>query len=140
MAAAALYVATALTAPADASGLLPANDIMPGVDDFRLQKIRQAQGESDWPFLAKEGVLLCAKVLKQPAVYFVPETPDGKQGLPFAISGDMMELALVNIGNSGVLRPYDNFEQLLKRLFPYVSMGRRLCDQPAGTELPDNAL
>lgn len=117
-----------------------ASDIFPGVDDFRMQGITRTRSEADWPFVADKGMLLCAKILNKPAVYFVGEDRGGEQMRPFAISTDMMEVAMVNIGTSGVLRPYDDFEQLLKRLVPYVSMGRRLCDQPPGTNLPDSAL
>lgn len=58
---------------------MPAGDVFPGVGDFRLQEIHRAAGESEWPFVAESGTLLCAMVLRQPAVYFVPEvggTPD----------------------------------------------------------------
>ncbi len=140
MMAAALGLAAALGAPGGAMPALPANDIFPGVGDFRSQEIRRLQGEGDWPFVESKGLLLCAKIMNRPAVYFVGEDEDGEQKFPFAISGDMMEVAMVNIGNTGVLRPFDDFEQLLKRLFPYVAMGRRLCDQPPGTSLPDSAL
>lgn len=119
---------------------VPANDIFPGVDDFRMQVVTRTKTEADWPFVADKGMLLCAKVFNEPAVYFIGEDEDGEQMEPFVISTNMMEVAMVNMGTTGVLLPYDDFEQLLKRLMPYVSMGRRLCDQPPGTNLPDSAL
>jgi len=127
---------------ASAGGERPAaaSEIFPGANDFRMQTITRAKSETDWPFLANKGLLVCAKVLLKPVVYFIGEDPDGEQSHPFAISTDMMEVALVNMGTTGVLRPYDDFEQLLKRLVPYVSMGQRLCNQPPGTDLPDSAL
>ncbi|API54428.1 hypothetical protein BMW22_24965 [Rhizobium leguminosarum] len=118
---------------------MPASDVFPGVGDFRLQKIHRAAGESEWPFVAESGTLLCAMILRQPAVYFVPEvgrTP----GRAFAIDNDIAKMAFANIGMTGVLEPYDNFEQLLKRLIPYVTMGKRLCNQPPGTNVSGSEL
>ena len=40
----------------------------------------------------------------------------------------------------GIQRAYDNFEQLLKRLIPYVTMGKRLCNQPPGTNVSGSEL
>ncbi len=133
-------LAAAISASTGGEEPVAANDIFPGVDDFRMQTITRTKNEADWPFVPTKGLLLCAKILRQPAVYFVGEDQDGEQMEPFVISTDMVEVAIANIGTTGVLRPYDGFEQLLKRLVPYVSMGRRLCDQPPGTNLPDSAL
>ncbi|MBA1344752.1 MULTISPECIES: hypothetical protein [Rhizobium] len=118
---------------------MPAGDVFPGVGDFRLQKIHRAAGESEWPFVAESGTLLCAMVLRQPAVYFVPEVA-GTPGRAFVIDNDITMMAFANIGMTGVLEPYDNFEQLLKRLVPYVTMGKRLCNQPPGTNVSGSEL
>ena len=118
---------------------MPAGDGFPGVGDFRLQKIHRAAGESEWPFVAESGTLLCAMILRQPAVYFVPEV-GGEPGRAFVIDNDITMMAFANIGMTGVLEPYDNFEQLLKRLVPYVTMGKRLCNQPPGTNVSGSEL
>jgi hypothetical protein len=118
---------------------MPADDVFPGVGDFRLQKIHKAAGESEWPFVAESGTLLCALVLRKPAVYFVPEV-GGEPGRAFVIDNDIAKMAFANIGMTGVLEPYDNFEQLLKRLVPYVMMGKRLCNQPPGTNVSGSEL
>lgn len=123
-----------------AAAAVPAGNFIPEAKDFRSQKIAKMQGEKDWPFVAEKGLLLCALSLTTKMVYFVGEQDDGKQDYPFAIDTDMMAVAIVNMGRASALRPFDNFEQLLKRLSPFVSMGRRLCDQPAGTALPENSL
>lgn len=133
-------LAAAINASTGSEEGVSANDIFPGVDDFRIQAISRTKTEAEWPFVVTKGLLLCAKILQQPAVYFIGENQDGEQLEPFVLSENLLEVAMVNIGSSGVLRPYDDFEQLLKRLVPYVSMGRRLCDQPPGTNLPDSAL
>jgi hypothetical protein len=118
---------------------MPAGDVFPGVGDFRLQKIHRAAGESEWPFVAESGTLLCAMILRKPAVYFVPEV-SGTPGRAFAIDNDITMMAFANIGMTDVLEPYDNFEQLLKRLIPYVTMGKRLCNQPPGTNVSGSEL
>lgn len=117
----------------------PSSDIIPAPKDFRSQEIHRVQGE-DWPFTAKKGLLLCAPGWQQKYVYFVPQDAEGNNEYPFALDSNIMLTALVNMGRASALRPYDNLEQLLKRLSPYISMGKRLCDQPAGTKLPDSAV
>ncbi|MBY5610944.1 hypothetical protein HFO32_20445 [Rhizobium leguminosarum] len=118
---------------------MPAGNVFPGVGDFRLQKINRAAGESEWPFAAESGTLLCAMILHEPAVYFVPEVR-GTPGRAFVIDNDIVKMAFVNIGMTDVLEPYDNFEQLLKRLIPHVTMGKRLCNQPPGTNVSGSEL
>ncbi|MGM5056882.1 hypothetical protein ACVMIX_000181 [Rhizobium leguminosarum] len=120
-------------------GAMPAGDVFPGAEDFRLQKIHRAAGESEWPFVAESGTLLCAMILRKPAVYFVPEV-GGTPGRAFVIDNDIAKMAFANIGMTDVLEPYDNFEQLLKRLIPYVTMGKRLCNQPPGTNVSGSEL
>ncbi|NKK43730.1 hypothetical protein [Rhizobium leguminosarum] len=118
---------------------MPAGDVFPGAEDFRLQKIHRAAGESEWAFVAESGTLLCALILRKPAVYFVPEV-GGTPGRAFVIDNDIAKMAFANIGMTDVLEPYDNFEQLLKRLIPYVTMGKRLCNQPPGTNVSGSEL
>jgi hypothetical protein len=119
---------------------VPVGSIVPEAKDFRSQKIAKMQGEKDWPFVAEKGLLLCAPSLADKMVYFVGEKEDGEQDYPFAIDTDMMAVAIVNMGRASALRPFDNFAQLLTRLSPFVAMGKRLCDQPAGSVLPENSL
>jgi len=129
--------------PIAALSVLPASpvgDYLPGVGDFRAQEIKKVQSEKDWPFTADGGLLMCAYVLKEPTVYFVPDHPEGETSRPYHISYDMAAMAFVNIGQTDVLRPYDSLEQLLDRMTPYVALGRRLCEQPAGTMIPDTEL
>ncbi|CUX45482.1 MULTISPECIES: hypothetical protein [Rhizobium/Agrobacterium group] len=123
-----------------ASVMVPAGSFVPEAGDFRSQQIRRMQGERDWPFVAEKGLLLCAPSLMEKLVYFVGEKENGEQDEPFAIDTDMMAVAIINMGRASALKPFDNFEQLLKRLSPFVAMGKRLCDQPAGSVLPENSL
>ena len=133
-------LAAAMLAINISGAAVPVGSVIPEARDFRSQKIAKMQGEKDWPFMAEKGLLLCAPSLANKMVYFVGEKEDGGQDYPFAIDTDMMAVAIVNMGRASALRPFDNFEQLLKRLSPFVAMGKRLCDQPAGTALPENSL
>lgn len=121
-----------------ASGISPAGDLIPEAGDFRLQEIRKAAGEVDWPFAAESGMLACTKVLGEPAVYFIPE--DGDFDRAFHIDVNIMAMSLINLGVTDVLAPYDSPEQLLERLVPFVTMGQRLCDQEPGTVAPASEL
>jgi len=115
------------------------NDLIPGGQDFRMQVIHKAKDEADWPFVAESGTLLCAKVLNKPAVYFVPkQTPEATRA--FLLDTDLLGMSLVNIGMTNVLEPYGSLETLLKRITPFVTMGRRLCAQPPGTSLSGSEL
>ncbi len=114
--------------------------MIPGFEDFRIQRIQRAKGEDDWPFVAEKGRLLCAPSWQKRFVYFIPDKEGGGIGYPLALDENMMMVALVNMGRGSALRPFDNLEQLVKRLSPYLAMGKRLCDQPAGSDLPDTSL
>ncbi|MDK4738083.1 MULTISPECIES: hypothetical protein [unclassified Rhizobium] len=104
-----------------------------------MQVIHKAKAEAEWPFVAESGVLACVKVLKKPAVYFVPEqTPEATRA--FAIDTDLLGMSLVNLGMTNVLKPYGSLEALVKRITPFVTMGRQLCAQPPGTSLTGSEL
>lgn len=117
-----------------------ADPVVPEAGDFRVQTIRKAQGEDNWPFLALEGFLMCAPSLGQRLVYFVPKGTDGENEYPVALDSNLMSMAVVNMGRGNAFRPYANFEELTNRLSPYITMGKRLCDQPAGTVIPESSL
>ncbi|MDK4711209.1 hypothetical protein [Rhizobium sp. CNPSo 4039] len=115
------------------------SDLIPGVKDFRMQVIHKAKDEADWPFVAESGVIACAKVLNKPTVYFVPDqTPEATRA--FAIDTDLLGMSLVNLGMTNVLKRYGSLEALLKRITPFVIMGRQLCAQPPGTSLTGSEL
>ncbi|KQR34011.1 hypothetical protein ASF91_08735 [Rhizobium sp. Leaf155] len=131
---AALLAAVCMASAADAG------PVVPEAGDFRVQAIRKVQGEDNWPFLAEEGFLMCAPSLGQKLVYFVPKGADGENEYPVALDSNLMSMAVVNIGRGNAFRPYANFEDLTNRLSPYITMGKRLCDQPAGTVIPESSL
>ena len=115
------------------------DDLLPGVKDFRMQVIHKAQNETEWPFVADSGTLLCAKVLKQPSVFFVPEQKPAATRA-FVLDTDLFGMSMANLGMTDVLKPYGSLEALLKRITPFVIMGRQLCAQPPGTSLSGSEL
>ncbi|NEI70295.1 hypothetical protein GR212_11995 [Rhizobium lusitanum] len=138
LAAVGIVLAAGLSLPAGTI-TIEVNDLVPGVKDFRMQVIHKAKDEADWPFVAESGTLLCAKVLNQPMVYFVPEqTPEVSRA--FALDTDLLGMSMVNLGMTNVLKSYESLETLLKRITPFVTMGRRLCAQPPGTSLSGSEL
>ena len=130
----ALLAATFAASPAQA------NTLVPEVSDFRVQTIAKAQGEDNWPFTAHKGLLMCAPSLGQKLVYFVPENAQGDNDYPIHIDTNPMAMAVVNIGRGSGFAPFANFEELMNRLSSYITMGKRLCDQPAGTVIPESSL
>ncbi len=120
------------------AGVLPAGGIIPEIGDFRFQQIRKAAGEQDWPFVAKSGMLACAKALGGRVVYFVPDETDLSRA--FNIDVNLFAMSVVNLGMTDILAPYDNTEQLVQRIAPFVTMGQRLCDQEPGTFVTDPEL
>ncbi|KIQ03070.1 hypothetical protein RU07_10965 [Agrobacterium tumefaciens] len=130
----------ALLAAAVATAPLPVSTLVPEVQDFRGQAIAKAQGEENWPFVADKGMLLCAPVIGDKAVYFVAEKEDGGQEAPVVLDINPMTMAVVNLGKTKVFRAFSSVDELMSRLYPYITMGKRLCDQPAGTIVPESSL
>jgi len=130
----ALLAAMFATAPAASEKLVPE------VGDFRIQTIRKAQGEESWPFVEREGMLLCAPVTGDKLVYFVAENEDGEQEPPVLLDVNPMMMAVINLGRTKVFRAFTSIDELMNRLYPYITMGKRLCDQPAGTIVPESSL
>lgn len=121
------------------AGYLPVGDAMISPEDFRRQAIHKTNGEKNWPFVADKGTLLCIKLLGELHVYFAPDDGETRNRV-FNIDVDLMKMAMVNLGMTGVLRPFEKPEDLLKRLVPFVTMGQRLCNQQAGTSISGTEL
>ncbi|QND50306.1 hypothetical protein HB780_21935 [Rhizobium lusitanum] len=133
-----MFLAAGLSLPAGTI-VTGVSDLFPGAGDFRMQVIHKAKDEAEWPFVAESGTLICAKVLNKPAVYFVPEQkPEATRA--FVLDIDLFGMSLVNMGMTNVLKPYGSLEALLKRITPFVTMGRQLCEQPPGTNIPGSEL
>ncbi len=133
-------IAAALLAAAIATSPTQVNKLVLEEKDFRMQTIRKAQGEVNWPFVASEGILLCAHVIGDKAVYFVGNKQDGGQDEPVVLNANPMMMSIINMGKARIFRDFTTIDELMGRLYPYITMGKRLCDQPAGTVVPESSL
>jgi hypothetical protein len=152
MAAVALTAATMLTPVSNERGWLH----MPEAEEFRTQTIRKQDREQDWPFVAESGQLMCAFVLGRRAVYFVPEEEDptettdedpahadfmeDKEPTIILLEADPMGLMATMATGHGALKPVKGPEELLNRIAPFIDLGRKLCDQPQGSQIPGGEL
>lgn len=107
---------------------------LPSEEDFRIQSIERADNEREWPFTAEKGYLSCVYVTGKPTVYFTvtKDVDDGAAGT-VVVSTDPIQLVFVNIGRQGVYAPISDLAELIRKVAPFESLGRRLCDQPRGT-------
>lgn len=109
----------------------PAGWLEPESKDFRVQAIKKADGEKDWPFVATSGKLVCVPHWDDKLVMFVPDSgPDLDRG--FLLHMNLFAMWSNNIGLKGVLLPYKTPEELIKRIAPFVAMGQMLCKQDKG--------
>lgn len=111
---------------------------IPGADDFRMQTISRADNELDWPFAVDEGYLLCAWVLGERVVYFGarPEDDDDERlARVIVVSGNPLDIMLSGVMDRDLIAPYVDIAQLVTRFAPFETMGRRLCDQPRGSQV-----
>ena len=112
---------------------------LPEKGDFRLQKIQKVEGEQDWPFVANDGTLLCATIMGQPKVYFVPSAPF-HHNRALILDVNAFAMILSNIGMNDALAPYKTPEELIRRIAPFVAMGNLLCKQKNGPNVPGGEL
>mgnify|MGYP007011837944 FL=1 len=127
----------------EAGFLIPANERGPfhfptSEDAFRIQRIDRTDREKDWPFSVDSGYLMCVWLMGERTVYFADRLSDEDEGETprvVVVSTNPLDLALVNIGSNGLFVPFDGFENMIARLGPFVGLGRRLCDQPRGSDI-----
>ena len=129
-------------------GLLPLGGggvdagLLPEEEDFRQQFIVKQAGETDWPFASSSGILSCVPGMGDRMVFFVPDdgsmdldgNDDGTRGLPRALVVSVNPFdQILNWGQDRHFVPGMSIEDKIKRLGPYVSLGKKLCDQPGGS-------
>lgn len=111
---------------------------IPGVEDFRVQRILRGDHERAWPFTVDEGFLSCAYVVGQRAVYFVEimdDTTAQDKARVMIVSANPMDIILSNMMDGGLMQKSNDIAEMIRLLGPFQSIGQRLCDQPAGTTL-----
>ena len=110
---------------------------VPSPEEVRVQAIARADNERDWPFSVDEGNLTCVWSIGERLVFFFEGRPSGDSGEDFEprgviVSVNPLELTIGNIANRALFAPVTNVADLIRRVAPYVEIGRRLCDQPPG--------
>ena len=105
--------------------------------DWRFQHIERTANEREWPFSIDGGYLMCVWIFGEKVVYFAEKPPEEKEVFEriVIVSTNPMDLMLVNAGRNDLFASFDGMEEMIVRLGPFVNLGRRLCDQPRGTEI-----
>jgi hypothetical protein len=114
---------------------------LPAPEDFRQQKISRSASETDWPFAEDSGILACVFVLGIRQVIFIPSSATF-QAQTFGIDVPQEDILNVTtdplllfsqLGKDEHFAPGMKIEDKIRRLGPYVTLGKKLCDQPKGT-------
>lgn len=112
---------------------------IPGVEDFRIQRIFRSDREREWPFSVESGYLMCAWVFGQRAVFFSEEPAedarDDEYPRTITVSTDPFDLAFGNLGSRDLMAETEGLEKLIPLMAPFERLGRSLCDQPRGAEI-----
>jgi len=114
---------------------------LPSPDEVRLQPITRAGNEAGWPFSVDEGTLACVWSAGQKIVMFFEGRPKGldeddtfkPRGV--IVTTDPLQLTLGNMANRALFRDAASVEERLRLVAPFMTMGQKLCDQPAGARV-----
>lgn len=119
----------------------------PDETDVRTQAISKQTGEENWPFAAKSGALMCVLSVGQRVVLFSPDVDlpseidvESSENRIVHVSADPLFLMTLGRNNEKHFAPNMTIEDKIRRLGPYVTMGKKLCDQPKGTVLGPSEL
>ena len=113
----------------------------PSPDEVRTQPISRAEHEAGWPFSIDDGILTCVWSGGRKIVLFFEGRPsDLDENEPFQPRGvivttDPVQLTLGNMANRQLFRPAASVEERIRLVSPFVALGQRLCDQPAGAHV-----
>ncbi|MBO6551891.1 MAG: hypothetical protein JJ926_07595 [Roseitalea sp.] len=113
---------------------------IPRAGDVRMQTLTRAGGETGWPFTVDEGLLMCVFVAGRPTVYFavVEEHDEWHEDPPVRmviVSTDPFDATLANMAVNDLIVETGGPAERMALFAPFERMGRRLCDQPRGTEM-----
>ncbi len=116
---------------------------LPEPEDVRFQMIEKQAGEQDWPFVETKGRLACVPSFGMRVVLFFPDMGDVLDELieptGVIVTTDPIQL-FSDVNGKAHLKPDMSIEDKIRRLGPYVSLGKKLCDQPKGTVLGPSEL
>ena len=113
--------------------------LFPQPEDVRFQVISKQPGEAQWPFAVDVGTLACVYALGMRVVVFLPYSVT-KPAEDFFDEADNRDDALVvttdpiqlMVAENKYFVPNLSLEDKIRRMGPYVSLGKKLCDQPEG--------
>ncbi len=116
----------------------------PRAEEVRLQPISRSANETEWPFSVDDGTLACVWSGGRKVVVFI-ETPKPSAGddgdsdefkvREVIVTTDPFMLTLGNMSNRALFRPAASIEERIKLVAPFVTLGEKLCDQPAGARV-----
>lgn len=113
--------------------------IFPQPEDVRFQVISKQAGEKEWPFAVETGTLACVPSFGFRVVMFFPYSVTMRdeealeamesRGAPVIVTVDPIQLLF---SDSKYFAAGMTIEDKIRRMGPYVSFGKKLCDQPKG--------
>jgi len=116
-------------------GLTGDTTVLQPVSTFPEMLIRKADTEHEWAFSVDDGKLICIDHGGQRNVFFSEILTDeelgefGSMKLPRMVVVTTNPLAfLATVEDRELYRPYDSLETLIRRLAPFETMGRKLCE------------
>jgi hypothetical protein len=122
-------------------------DLFPDETDVRMQTISKQKGEDGWPFAADSGLLMCVPSIGQRVVLFFPDgdSPsevdvETAEDRTVHVTTDPLFLLTIGRTNQEHYASGMSLEEKIRRLGPYVTLGKKLCDQPKGTILGPSEL
>lgn len=114
---------------------------LPSADEVRFQSISREDNEKDWPFSVDKGMLACVWSAGRKVVMFFEDRPkDVGEDEKFhprgvIVTTDPLQLTLGNMANRALFRDSASVEERIRLVAPFVDLGQRLCDQPAGAHV-----
>lgn len=114
---------------------------MPSPQEVRTQPIARAGNEAGWPFSVGEGTLACVWSAGHKVVMFFEDRPDGLdededfEPRAVIVTTDPLQLTLGNMADRDLFRDAASVEERMRLVAPFVTMGQKLCDQPAGARV-----
>ena len=143
LAATLIAAATLPAAPVGEHGLFQ----MPRVEEVRVQPVARNGGEREWPFSVEAGQLACMWSVGERQVFFVEARPANLASDDTAFEPRMVVLSIDpflltfgNMANRSLFTPMADVAELVGKVAPFISMGRRLCDQPPGAQVRSGEL
>ncbi|MDZ7823132.1 MAG: hypothetical protein U5K75_03200 [Ahrensia sp.] len=114
---------------------------LPKSADVRQQIISRAGNERDWPFTVDEGTLTCLYAAGTPLILFWVEDGFELDGVTpklrsVTVSMDPVELIFGNMFVNDLIAEDGATPERRMALFrPIYEVGKRLCDQPKGSDI-----